>query len=339
MPSIYKRLKELLGRKVTIMIIPDAQKQSKNIHINIPIFYTLSTILVTFVVGVTVSTTVLSVDNQYLSTENDTLKEKQVVHLDTINNLITINSQQTQEIASLKANVEASALYFDDKLNELMEVEAYVTELVSILNEENDVNIQLPISRSMETERILDINYAKADVTVSSNSIIDEMKLINESDEITNLIDSQADDYSQLISDVQNTLEFLEAKPDFMPVDGRITSGFGMRRDPVSGYNKFHKGIDIATSRGDDIKAAGSGVVTFSGWNGDYGRVIIISHGYNYKTVYAHNNANYVEVGETVEKGQVIGEVGNSGKSTGPHTHFEIHYEGVQINPMELVEE
>ncbi len=122
-----------------------------------------------------------------------------------------------------------------------------------------------------------------------------------------------------------------------MPTNGRITSPFGMRNDPINNKRTMHLGIDIATSLGDPLYAAGNGIVTFSGYSGSYGKIIIISHGYGYKTVYAHNNSNYVKVGQKVEKGQQIGEIGNSGKTTGPHVHFEVHLNGKQINPTKIL--
>ncbi len=144
-------------------------------------------------------------------------------------------------------------------------------------------------------------------------------------------MDQQIDEYTSVIEEVENTLDFLDCKPDLKPVNGHITSGFGLRRDPVTGRRSMHKGLDIANTRGSDIVAAGSGVVTYSGYNGSYGKTIVVSHGYGYKTVYAHNNKNLVQVGDHVEKGQLIGQVGNTGKSTGPHVHFEIHFEGNKL--------
>ena len=111
---------------------------------------------------------------------------------------------------------------------------------------------------------------------------------------------------------------------------GRISSRFGAQR----GKRRKHRGVDIAAVTGTTIVAAKSGTVIYSGTRGNYGRVIIIEHPGNYVTVYAHNSKNIAEVGDKVTKGQKIGEVGNTGRSTGAHLHFEIRRGGKAVDPM-----
>lgn len=112
------------------------------------------------------------------------------------------------------------------------------------------------------------------------------------------------------------------------PLKGRITSGFGPRGEG------FHKGIDIAAPVETDIKAALSGTVIYSGWMNGFGNTVILSHGNGIETYYGHNSENLVSVGQTVEKGQVIAKLGNSGRSTGPHVEFGIRKNGTPVNPM-----
>ncbi len=111
---------------------------------------------------------------------------------------------------------------------------------------------------------------------------------------------------------------------------GRITSRFGAQR----GKRRRHRGVDIAAQTGTKIVAARAGTVIFSGTQDGYGRVIIIEHPGEFVTVYAHNSKNIAEEGDEVAKGQVIGEVGNTGRSTGPHLHFEMRYRGTPVDPM-----
>lgn len=112
------------------------------------------------------------------------------------------------------------------------------------------------------------------------------------------------------------------------PLIGTITSGFGWRD------NEFHHGLDIAGEIGDKIRAALSGEVVFSGWFNDiYGRIIKLDHGNGLETIYAHNNRNLVSVGDYVQGGETIAELGNTGKTTGPHLHFEVHENGKAVNP------
>lgn len=123
------------------------------------------------------------------------------------------------------------------------------------------------------------------------------------------------------------------------PIDGaRMSSGFGMRRHPVLGYNKMHKGVDFAAPTGTPIFAAGDGVVEKAGWNSSYGKYIRIRHNSKLKTAYAHMSKikSTVKTGTRVTQGQVIGYVGTTGRSTGPHLHYEVLSSGRQVNPRSI---
>ena len=123
------------------------------------------------------------------------------------------------------------------------------------------------------------------------------------------------------------------------PIDGaRLSSGFGNRRHPVLGYNKMHKGIDFAARKGTPIYAAGDGIIERANFYGGYGRYIRIRHNSQYKTAYAHLSkfAKKIKKNVKVKQGDIIGYVGNSGRSTGPHLHYEVLFNQKQINPNTL---
>ena len=123
------------------------------------------------------------------------------------------------------------------------------------------------------------------------------------------------------------------------PIDGaRLSSNFGMRKHPISGYNKLHKGVDFAAPTGTPVYAGGNGVIEFIGYNGGYGKYIRIRHNNMYKTAYAHLSGykKGISVGKRVNQGETIGYVGSTGRSTGPHLHYEIIYKNKQVNPMKL---
>lgn len=123
------------------------------------------------------------------------------------------------------------------------------------------------------------------------------------------------------------------------PINGaRLSSSFGMRRHPILGYSRMHRGVDFAAPTGTPILAAGNGVVEKAGFLGAYGRYVRIRHDQTYKTAYAHMSAfaRGVRVGARVTQGQVIGYVGSSGRSTGPHLHYEVMRNGQQVNPMSI---
>lgn len=125
-----------------------------------------------------------------------------------------------------------------------------------------------------------------------------------------------------------------EKSTTVFPVDGRISSRFGHRVDPIDGHHAHHKGVDIAAKEGTTIKAMREGTVTFSGTKGGYGNVVIIDHGNGLESRYAHCAQLDIRVGQRVIAGSPIATVGSTGRSTGPHLHFEVRKDGEAVNPM-----
>jgi murein DD-endopeptidase MepM/ murein hydrolase activator NlpD len=123
------------------------------------------------------------------------------------------------------------------------------------------------------------------------------------------------------------------------PAEGTLTSTFGARGRAMGGGSaRWHAGIDIAVPVGTPIRAAQEGIVVFAGYNGAYGRAIKLEHQSGYSTLYAHTSRNLVHVGQSVTIGQVIGLSGNTGRSTGPHLHFEVHKDGWPVDPLEYLD-
>ncbi|MEB3286785.1 MAG: M23 family metallopeptidase [Vampirovibrionales bacterium] len=122
--------------------------------------------------------------------------------------------------------------------------------------------------------------------------------------------------------------------PEFAPVSGQVTSSFGWRNDPLGGGNRFHSGLDIAAPQGSPVYAPQNGYVVFSGPYKGYGNVVVLDHGYGLYTLYGHASTLYVSKGQAVRYGQTIAAVGSTGRSTGPHLHFEVHQAGQYVNPV-----
>lgn len=120
----------------------------------------------------------------------------------------------------------------------------------------------------------------------------------------------------------------------YAPVSGQLSSGFGWRTDPINGSNRFHAGVDIAAPSGTPIYAPQNAKVAYSGTYKGYGNVVVLDHGYGLYTLYGHTSTYYVRAGEFISQGQVIAAVGTSGRSTGPHLHFEVHQNGQYVNPL-----
>lgn len=129
----------------------------------------------------------------------------------------------------------------------------------------------------------------------------------------------------------------VSSMPTVAPVRGLLNSGFGSRRDPITGQGAFHPGLDISTRRREPVLATASGTVIRSGWAGDYGKAVEIDHGNGYRTVYGHLDANLVREGQKVSRGERVGLVGSTGRSTGPHLHYEVRQGDRLLNPLEYI--
>lgn len=125
----------------------------------------------------------------------------------------------------------------------------------------------------------------------------------------------------------------LKSQPTTRPSDGFVTSGFGYRMHPVLGGRAHHNGIDFDANTGDPVRSAGNGLVKYAGWKNGFGNVVEIDHQNGYVTVYAHNSAFTVKEGDVVRAGQMVAKAGSTGRSTGPHVHFEVHKDGRAVNP------
>jgi murein DD-endopeptidase MepM/ murein hydrolase activator NlpD len=151
---------------------------------------------------------------------------------------------------------------------------------------------------------------------------------------------------SDLISNLKKTIGTVEeiksylsvqkdvyaATPKGYPVPGNITSLFGKRADPINGKMAFHSGVDISISPESPIRCTADGVVSYSGWTKTNGYIVVLEHGCGFTTVYAHNQKNTVKLGQRVKRGAIIGYVGSTGKSTGPHVHYEVWKGGKAVN-------
>ncbi len=151
---------------------------------------------------------------------------------------------------------------------------------------------------------------------------------------IDNALSSQKKKFSSLINGLDDKLEILAYTPSIHPCRGRVTSGFGYRKSPFKHKKlSFHKGYDIATKAGTPIKATANGVVIFAGYQGPLGRLITIDHGNSITTSYGHARKLLKRKGELVKRGDIIARVGTSGRTTGAHVHYEVHVNGVPVNP------
>lgn len=164
-----------------------------------------------------------------------------------------------------------------------------------------------------------------------SKSLSTELKL--SIDDMARRADDVEGRVHSVFSKRQDKLFFWASLPSIWPARGWVTSEFGEHRG-WGGRGRLHDGVDIASPRGTPILAPGDGVVTFSGYYHGYGQMVTLEHGTGISTLYGHCSSIYVREGQRVKRGTVIAAVGNTGSSTGPHLHYEVHVDGMAVNPM-----
>jgi murein DD-endopeptidase MepM/ murein hydrolase activator NlpD len=207
--------------------------------------------------------------------------------------------------------------------------------------------------RTTERDRVADLVGQRQEVAGKLDAQADEHKALLaklESDEeqyaaAIDALEAESDAIERRLADLaeqraaaaesDSSADTTESSGDLLrPVDAPITSGFGYRTHPVLGTERLHSGIDFGAAEGTPIVAAADGTVESAGWQGGYGNTVIIDHGGGEATLYAHQSRLAVSTGAAVSRGQVIGYVGSTGLSTGPHLHFELRINGVPTDPM-----
>ena len=158
-----------------------------------------------------------------------------------------------------------------------------------------------------------------------------------------NELSAQLDDRGRQLSVLETMLMNRNLQAEVMPAGrpvkhGWLSSYFGMRTDPFTGRRALHTGLDFAGKMGSDVVSVAAGVVTYAGKRSGYGNLVEINHGNGYSTRYGHNSKILVSVGQTVKKGQVIAKMGSTGRSTGPHVHFEVLINGHAVNPKKYIQ-
>jgi hypothetical protein len=314
---------------ITLMFVTDPDKDVKKIRISkVLLKYTalLTAVFLSYSVALT---------SGYLY-----LDQNHKIALNRIEYLENDNRRQSAVIASLYNYSDMVR----EKMEELIEFDGEVRSMVG-LTSDSDKRLEefhgtLMASRSgvQRNAAAKDVEFARVErIQPVMMSSINQLQLADSVQVLSGQMDIQKEQLDKLLNDVDARLEYLEARPSFLPVSGTITSRFGGRRHPFSRRYQFHEGVDIAARSGTSIRVPGKGVVVFSGKQGGYGNVIVINHGYGIRTRYAHNSANLVKVGDRVAKGQVIARVGSTGISTGPHVHFEVEVNGNVVDPIKFV--
>ncbi len=179
-----------------------------------------------------------------------------------------------------------------------------------------------------------DYNYKFLDQVSGFEAKIDLSKQLKTISQLEREIKLEKQSYQSLLTTFYKKQDSLKYLPALRPViHGVISSPFGMRFHPIYRVMRFHEGVDFSTHRGTPVYATADGIVKFTGYNGGYGKMIILNHKYGFETRYGHLNKIVVRRGQFVKRGEKIGEVGNTGLSTAPHLHYEVLFHGKHLNP------
>jgi len=165
----------------------------------------------------------------------------------------------------------------------------------------------------------------------------DMSNLQQQIDQIRASIDLRRESQEEVHGFLTEQSSLLSSKPSGLPSRGWLTSNFGIRKSPFSNERTMHEGVDIAARVGTPVYSTAAGIVSQAQYENGYGKLVVIDHGYGYKTFYGHNSKLIVKVGQRVKRGDLIAASGNTGSSTGAHVHYEVRLNGVPLNPRKFI--
>ncbi|MDR3653881.1 MAG: M23 family metallopeptidase [Paludibacter sp.] len=245
----------------------------------------------------------------------------------------TIQSPQEKQLGQDKTHMEAQYKVLQRQLAEVQyvmsDLEQRDDNLYRVVFQADPIPLSVRRGSSANTdyyEQLLDMT--NSEIVVSTTKKLNELK---------KELYIQSKSYDELVLLAKNNETMLADLPAIQPISNknlmRMASGYGWRIDPIYHTRRFHAGMDFAAPIGTDIFATANGTIQSAGWEQGYGNCVQINHGYGYVTLYGHMSAIKVRVGQSVKRGEIIGLVGNTGRSTGPHVHYEVHFKGQIMNP------
>ncbi|HHV78685.1 MAG TPA: peptidoglycan DD-metalloendopeptidase family protein [Firmicutes bacterium] len=254
-----------------------------------------------------------------------------------------INAEQQAQIAQLASEAQDART----KLQRVIQLESQIRELL----QKEGINVGGEIHSSVSSNKSSKATPSSSAGLVRAGLILGFVGQPQKARESLTKLDELREEFRALSEAASSTeqrmlalrgyaealVAYLHAKPNIWPTRGTLTSRFGYRRPPSRYASSYHEGVDIGAAYGAPVYAAGDGVVRFAGWKGGLGRLIIIDHGYGIQTYYGHASKIYVRVGQAVKKGQVIAAVGTSGIATGPHLHYQVVVNGVDVDPLKYL--
>ena len=234
------------------------------------------------------------------------------------------------ENSKMQAQYHILSSRLDEALLVMQRLQQRDDNLYRVIMQSDPVNEELRSASYGSTNR-----YEELNEMANSNLVLNTAQKM---DLLARRLYIQSKSFDEVVELCKQHDEMLECIPAIQPVSNhdlkKTASGYGLRIDPIYKTVKFHSGMDFSANTGTPIYVTGNGRVIKSGWEGLYGNCITVDHGFGYVTKYAHMSKLIARQGQRVVRGEVIGEVGSTGKSTGPHLHYEVHVKGKVVNPV-----
>ena len=235
-----------------------------------------------------------------------------------------------KENSRLQAQYNVLSRRMDEAMGVLQDVQQRDDNLYRVIFQADPIPSAIRLGGYGGTNRYEHLmDMANSDLVVNTTQKMDML---------TKQLYIQSRSFDDVVEMCKNHDEMLRCIPAIQPISNKdlrkTASGYGTRIDPIYGTTRFHAGMDFSAHPGTDVYATGDGTVVKMGWETGYGNLIIVDHGFGYQTWYAHLQGFRTKLGKRVVRGEVIGAVGSTGKSTGPHLHYEVHVKGQVVNPV-----
>lgn len=264
----------------------------------------------------------------YMTYRYDKIRRDLVQHLDYKE---TVTSQRT-EIVNQRHQIQNLSRKINDVGSRLTALNNFERKVRII------ANIELPASETGNSGMggsIPEDLESEIPVEKSHSSL---MRVANEHiDQLDLAMDQKQGDFASLVKELEKRQNILAATPAIRPARGWVTSRFGYRKSPFTNRREFHKAFDVSAPKGTPVVAPANGVVSFAGPRGAYGKMLKIDHGHGISTVYGHLNKFLKKRGEHVKRGDLVAQIGNTGRSTGPHLHYEVRVNNIPVNPEKYI--
>jgi len=302
-----------MKHKLSLIVLGGSGSKIKQIHLSVRQFVTAGVVLSLAVA--TIIYGLFDYINMRTLVDNKELVEQKL-------------TEQNQEVLLQRQQIQS----FAREINELKE------NIVTLNNFEKRIRILANLDQPGNKDSVFGVGgSAPEDLNPDIELNQSHQKLMKEMhqqmDQLGDASLSQEGSFSNLLDKLEEQKNLLAHTPAIRPTDGWITSTFAYRQCPFTDRREFHKGVDIANKKGTPIIATADGVVSFVGENGSFGQLVVIDHGHGITTRYAHLSKALKARGDRVRRGDTIALMGNTGRSTGPHLHYEVRLNGVPVNP------